>query len=63
MELLDHYNVHKRCFTGDFNAPSGMLDDFVFMDDTVSKANPVIPDLVKDCLALPNYDIDVLRKI
>ena len=62
MELLDHYNVHNMCFTGDFNARSGMLDDFVFMDDTVSKANPVIPDLVKDCLALPNYDIDVLRK-
>ena len=31
------------------------------MDEIVSKANPIISDLVKDCLALPNYDIDVLR--
>ena len=33
----------------------------VFMDETVSKSNPIVSDLVKDCLALPNYDIDVLR--
>ena len=59
MELLEHFNLHNICLTGDFNARTGSIDDFVFMDEIVSKANPVVPDFVKD--ALPNYDIDVLR--
>ena len=61
MELLEHFNVHNICLTGDFNARTGSIDDFVFMDEIVSKSNPIVSDLVKDCLALPNYDIDVLR--
>ena len=40
----------------------GVMDDFVHMDGTVAIANPVIPNLVKGCLALPRYDTDVLRK-
>ena len=48
MELLEHFNVHNICLTGDFNARTGFIDDFVFMDEIVSKANPIVSDLVKD---------------
>ena len=28
MELLEHFNVHNICLTGDFNARTGSIDDF-----------------------------------
>ena len=48
IELLEHFNLYIICLTGDFNARTVSVDDFVLMDEIVSKANPLVPDLVKD---------------
>ena len=61
LELSDHFSASNICIMGDFNARTGDLIDYVHMDDLVLRDNPNVPDIVKDCLVFPSYDIDVIR--
>ena len=61
LELMEHLECPNVCLIGDFNARTGRLDDFVVIDDKVMDCNIVIPNEAKDCLSLPNYEIDQLR--
>ena len=61
IELMNHFEIDKLCMMGNFNARTGGLDDFIIIDEQVTKANPFVPDLVNDCLTIPSCDIDVLR--
>ena len=53
IDLMNHFDVDKLCMMG--------LDDFIVIDEEVIKANPCVPNIVNECLAIPSYDIDNIR--
>ena len=61
IDLMNHFDVDKLCMMGDYNARTGGLDDFIVIDEQVIKANPCVPNIVNECLAIPSYDIDNIR--
>lgn len=62
IELMSHFNVCNICLIGDFNARTGIMEDYVNMSEIICSSNPVLPNMVKDCIDLLNYDDVVLRK-
>ena len=51
MKLCVHFNLHNICLTGEFNARTGSIHDCIYGRNCIeSQPNPMVPDLVKDCL-------------